>query len=429
MLREAGSSAGSCKGTVELLQSDGKKLAVNVTLHGLGSEASGNIVAVVTDLSELLRAAAIRDQLAQIVDSAADGIISEDLDGIITSWNKGAEFLYGYNAAEIIGKNADVLLPPEQKQEDKALVARIVEGEKVERYETMRFTKSGKAIDVLVTLSPITDKSGSIVGVSKIMHDISERKRLERMQDNFTSTVSHELRTPLTSISASMAMLSAGAVGQIDGRARGFIDIAFRNAERLGRLVNDILDIDKLQSGKVEFHPEVINLEDYLGHTVDAIRPLANAKGIALVADFADQRHEVAADADRLSQAITNILSNAIKFSPAGAEVLVRVGDKDAGVRVSVVDHGPGVPEDFRTRIFERFAQADDSTTRAQPGTGLGLSIAREIIQRLGGQISFDSVVGSGSTFYIDLPTYHAAKQGPLATSQLDQAHAQTVSR
>ena len=118
------------------------------------------------------------------------------------------------------------------------------------------------------------------------MHDISERKRLERMQDNFVSTVSHELRTPLTSISASMALLAAGAVGQIDGRAQGFIDIAFRNAERLGRLVNDILDIEKLQSGKVEFHLEVIKLEDHVGNTVDAIRPLANKKGIALVADF-----------------------------------------------------------------------------------------------------------------------------------------------
>ena len=429
LLREAGSSAGSCKGTIELLQSDGKKLAANITLHGLGSEASGNMVAVVTDLSEVKRATAARDQLAHIVDSAMDAIIGEDLDGIVTSWNKGAEILYGYTAAEIIGKNIVVLLPPERKQEDKALVAKIVSGGAVERYETVRITKSGKTIDVLVSLSPIADESGAISGVSKIVHDISERKRLERTQDNFVSTVSHELRTPLTSISASMALLTGGAVGQINGRAQGFIDIAYRNAERLGRLVNDILDAEKLQSGKVEFHLEVIKLEDHVGNAVDAIRPLANEKGIALVADFGAQPHQVAADPDRLSQAVTNILSNAIKFSPAGAEVVVRIDENDDSVRISVIDHGPGIPEEFRKRLFERFAQADDSSTRSQTGTGLGLNIAREIIERLGGHISFESVVGSGTTFHIDLPTYHAAKQNPLATSRLDQAHAQTMSR
>jgi PAS domain S-box-containing protein len=428
LMREASTSAGACKCPMDLLQSDGKKLAVNLTLHGLDHEGSAHIVAVVTDLSEIKRAAAARDQLAHIVDSAIDAIVGKDLDGNITSWNNGAEQLYGYTAAEAVGRNTEFLAAPERKHEAQTFIANILRGETVDRYETVRITKAGKRLDVLAMLSPITDESGTIVGVSSMTHDITERKRLERMQDNFVSTVSHELRTPLTSISASMALLAGGVVGQVDGRSQGFIDIALRNAERLSRLVNDILDIEKLQAGKLEFHPVVLELEDHIGNAVDTIRPLASKQDIALVVDFGAQPHQVAADPDRLIQAITNILSNAIKFSPEGAEVLVRTEDRDHSVRVSIIDHGCGIPDDFRKRVFERFAQADDSSTRKQPGTGLGLNIAREIIERLGGKISFDSVVGSGTTFHIDLPTYHAPKQGPLATPRLDAGHAQTMS-
>jgi PAS domain S-box-containing protein len=411
LLREVNGKASD--GTLRLLRSDGTKVSAHMTLRSSGDEHHSTIVAVATDLSEIMRAAADRDQLARIVESAIEAIIAVDLNLNITSWNKGAKLLYGYTADEVIGRGIDVIVPAGRMQELRELTDNVFAGGVVEQHETAYLTKTGAPRDVLVTLSPVLDGDATIAGVSAIMHDISERKRLERLQDAFVSTVSHELRTPLTSISASLALLAAEKIGKTTVRTRNFINIASRNAERLNRLVNDILDVEKIQSGRMEFDLVVVAIEPVLRNAIDAIRPLANARGITVVEDCADPSLEVTADTDRLSQAITNILSNAIKFSPLGDEITVRLEDMGGGLRIAVIDRGPGIPEEFRDRVFERFAQADSSSTRFNPGTGLGLNISREIIERLGGRISFESVVGKGTTFYIDLPKAGPAMREP----------------
>lgn len=186
--------------TIDLAKPDGSRLPTRITMRSAKSDGRSTIVAVASDLSDIIRAAAARDQLARLVDSAMDAIVGADLNLTITSWNKGAEVLYGYSAAEVVGKSVNMLAPPERKDEAKMLMANIVAGGTVERYETERVSKSGERLDVLVTYSPILDDDGRVVGVSGIKRDITEQKRLERLQNNFVSNVSHELRTPLTSI-------------------------------------------------------------------------------------------------------------------------------------------------------------------------------------------------------------------------------------
>ncbi|WP_448207143.1 GAF domain-containing sensor histidine kinase [Azospirillum sp. sgz302134] len=234
--------------------------------------------------------------------------------------------------------------------------------------------------------------------------DITQRKRMERMKDEFLSTVSHELRTPLTSIAGALGLLGAGAGGALDDKARHLIAIAHKNAERLIRLINDLLDIGKMDAGKVEFRMQRLALGPFLRQAVEQHRPYAARFGVSLdlppVPDLA-----VMADPDRLLQAVGNLLSNAIKFSPQGQTVAVAAALRDDGfARITVTDRGEGIPEAFRGRIFERFAQADGSARRRHEGSGLGLSITRSIVERHGGRVGFTTESGRGTTFHIDLP-------------------------
>lgn len=203
-------------------------------------------------------------------------------------------------------------------------------------------------------------------------------------------------------------------MGEFESRAANLIEIAYHNTKRLSRLVDDILDAEKLRSGRMVFDCKVIDLGTEVLTSIRAIQPLAAAQHIRLETELAQTAVKVDADPERLDQAITNLLSNAIKFSPEGDRVLVRIRAWGSTARLSISDHGPGIPDDFRKRLFERFAQAEGSSRKARPGTGLGLHITREIVRHMGGKISFESVVGQGSTFHIDLPI-HRGPHSPTA--------------
>jgi signal transduction histidine kinase len=227
----------------------------------------------------------------------------------------------------------------------------------------------------------------------------------QRLKNEFISTVSHELRTPLTSIRGSLGLLTGGVAGPLPGPVAEMVDIAHKNSERLIRLINDILDLDKVEAGKLDLYLEVADLAPLLHHAAQAHQGYAGEYGVrveVVLDDAPGARARV--DADRLAQVLANLLSNAIKFSPRGQAVTLRLV-RDAGrLRVSVEDRGPGVPEDFRARIFQKFAQADGSDTRRRGGTGLGLSIARALTERMGGALDFTSAPGGGTTFWFDLP-------------------------
>jgi len=245
-------------------------------------------------------------------------------------------------------------------------------------------------------------------GLLRALRYATERKRLDRLKDEFVSTVSHELRTPLTSITGSLGLLIGKAVGVLSEPAARLLEIAHNNSQRLVRLVNDILDIEKLESGHAVFDFRKIEVRALVEQTVESMRGYAGAHGVKVRVEAAVAVDAVRADTDRLAQVVTNLLSNAIKFSPPDGEVVIAVEKEVKGdvVRITVRDHGPGISADFRPRIFERFAQADATNARRKGGTGLGLSIAKQIIDRLGGDIGFADAPGGGTIFYVELPIW-----------------------
>jgi signal transduction histidine kinase len=253
-------------------------------------------------------------------------------------------------------------------------------------------------------------------GLLRALRYAAERKRLERLKDEFVSTVSHELRTPLTSISGSLGLLMGNAAGNLPKPMARLLAIAHTNSQRLVRLVNDILDIEKMQAGRVVFNFSRVEVRTLVAQAIEANRGYAEGYGVRV--RFADSRTaaDVRADPDRLLQVITNLLSNAIKFSPADREVVVAVENGADIVRLTVRDHGPGIPVDFRPLIFEKFAQADAGDARQKGGTGLGLSIVKQIVDRLSGEVGFADAPGGGTIFHVQLPCWdhvaidHAAK-------------------
>ena len=245
-------------------------------------------------------------------------------------------------------------------------------------------------------------------GLLRALRYAGERKRLERLKDEFVSTVSHELRTPLTSIAGSLGLLMGNDAGSLSKSAARLLEIAYTNSKRLVRLVNDILDIEKLESGRVVFDLKKIQLRPLIEQTVEAISGYAEGHRVKVRIEAAAAMDDVRADTDRLAQVLTNLLSNAIKFSPPDGEVVIAV-EKEIevnAVRITVRDHGPGIPADFKSRIFKRFAQADATDARRKGGTGLGLSIAKQIIDRLGGEVGFADAPGGGTVFHVELPIW-----------------------
>ena len=257
----------------------------------------------------------------------------------------------------------------------------------------------------------IRDVRGRPYRVAGVAIDVTERVAMERLRNEFISIVSHELRTPLTSLRASLGLIDGGIVGEVPEEMRSLVRIAKEGSERLVRLLNDLLDIEKIESGRFEYRMEPVDLVALTAHVIDSTRALGNQRGIEILATYDVDEAPVIADGDRLTQVITNLLSNATKFSSEGAPVEVSVKRNGQAYRVAVLDYGVGIPPEFREKVFQKFAQADSSSTRAHGGTGLGLSIARSIVERHGGTIDFDSEPGRGTVFFFDIPTAEAAAQ------------------
>lgn len=341
----------------------------------------------------------------QITRAVGQGITVVDEDLRFRYVNPAYCRIMGYSAEELIGRSPIDLAHPEQHEQIRSIHLRILAGDTV-TYEGVRFHASGRRVDTLITLTPRW-KDGRITGAIGLTADITERKAMERMKSEFVSTVSHELRTPLTSIRGSLGLLAGGVAGELTPKARAMVEIALKNSERLVRLINDILDIEKIESGLMVFDRKPQPLMPILVGAVEATTAYAAEYGvrIQLMPSIAGAVADV--DADRLTQVITNLLSNAIKYSPRGEEVVVSLQRQADRVRLSVADRGPGIPEAFRARIFQKFAQADSSNTRKRGGTGLGLSIVRAIVERLDGTVDFTSNAAAGTIFTVELPAWH----------------------
>lgn len=332
--------------------------------------------------------------LAAILDNAPDAMITTDAVGKIESINLAAERFFGYSPPEIIGQSIARLLP---EHLDQYLATTRAIGPQ----ELTARRRDGSQVMVELGVSLVSLGQRNItVG---IFHDVSERHRVATMKNEFISVVSHELRTPLTSIRGALGLLNSGAFGSLPAPAAELTRVANDNAIRLTLLLNDILDMEQLEYGTAVIATTRQALRPLVEQAVAANQGYAAQHGVHLVlqADTHGDLQITVAD-HRFIQILSNLISNAVKFSPLGETVHVQIEHRAANARIAVIDHGPGVPLDFHDRIFQKFAQADASNVRNNVGTGLGLSIARGLTERMGGTIGFDSVPGQGATFYVE---------------------------
>jgi len=357
-------------------------------------------------VSEALRAS--ESQLRQITDTVPALIAYVDLEQRFRFHNRAYEEAFGLTHEQINGKTMLEVMGGEFYERVRARVEEVLSGYPVV-YERTQKTARGDHRDYVVNYFPRYgdgDEEGQVIGFYSLGTDITELKRIDRMKSEFVSTVSHELRTPLTSIRGSLGLISGGVAGQLPEAVKSLVGIAKNNCERLIRLINDILDIEKIESGKMRLDLQVAELKPLMVQVLAANEGFGAGENVSLRLHCPDDPLRVNIDSDRLVQVVTNLLSNAMKFSPKGGVVDVHVLCKGLGVRVEVSDHGPGIPEEFRNRIFQKFSQADSSDTRQKGGTGLGLNISRAIIERLGGIIGFDTEPGRGTTFFFELPEW-----------------------
>ena len=342
-----------------------------------------------------------------VLENMIDGLITINDKGLIQSFNSAAVKLFGYQVNEVMGQNIKMLMPePYQSEHDGYLENYGQTGKKkiigIGR-EVEGLRKDGTTFPLELAVSEMI-VSGETV-FTGVVRDITERKQMDKMKNEFISTVSHELRTPLTSIRGSLGLLSSGTVGELPESAKEMLKIASNNTERLLLLINDILDIQKIESGKMSFKFESVDLNSFIEEAIVAHAEYGKQHGVTYVYSNKLENVRIFADRDRLMQVMGNLLSNAAKFSHHGdkVEISVAVHNSDR-LRISVTDYGSGIPDEFQPKLFERFTQSDSSDSRAKGGTGLGLSITKVIIEKHGGLIGFVSKEGIGSTFYVELP-------------------------
>lgn len=379
---------------------------LGVLMIGLVAGAGVTLLIVLRYLGARHRALSASESEAAgrraVFDAAIDAIVVLDRGGRIESINPAAERIFGLSAAEAPGADASTLL-------DAVGERRFFEALETDAWSIgagVRRNATGRRADgatfplEIALVETHVDARPRIVA---FLRDVSQQRQVERLKDEFVSTVSHELRTPLTSIAGSLGLVSAGAAGSLPDKAQRLIGIAQANSQRLVRLINDILDLAKIERGEMPFNMQPLTLLNVARRAADAVQGYAEELGVAVELPE-ETGATIRGDVDRLTQVITNLLSNAVKFSARGGTVSVGFGQEAGRARISVRDHGPGVPEAFRDRLFGRFAQADGSQTRGTAGTGLGLFIAREIAERHGGRLWYQSPPDGGALFHLDLP-------------------------
>ncbi|MEH6825954.1 MAG: PAS domain S-box protein [Motiliproteus sp.] len=345
-----------------------------------------------------------------IIDTVVDGIITIDASANILTVNLAAVRLFGYRAQDMVGKNVKMLMPePFQGAHDGYLRNYLNTGDKkiigIGR-EVLGLRQDGGTFPMELSVGEMAVKGQRMF--TGIVRDITERKRMEQMKNEFVSTVSHELRTPLTSIKGALGLIRSGVTGALPEKLRGMLDIAYNNSDRLVRLINDILDIEKIEAGKMDFHMTPLDLVPLIEESLEVNQLYAKEHGVSYRFDSALATAQLQADHDRLMQVLTNLLSNAAKFSPEGGCVVIGLAQVDNRFRIEVHDQGSGIPAAFRDKVFAKFSQADGSDSRLKGGTGLGLNISQAIVKRLGGQIGFDTEEDVGTTFYVELPCSNA---------------------
>jgi len=410
---------------------DGTLVPISLTVSPI-RDGRGRIVGaskIARDVSIQSTLERERSRLGAIVDSSDDAIISKDLSGVIQTWNRAAERMFGYTASEAIGQSITLVIPDDRLVEEGEVLRRIRGGKRIDHFETVRRRKDGTTIPISLTVSPIYDRAGRIVGASKIARDLTalrtyattleetvrrEREARERetaalrtaeealrLKDEFLATLSHELRTPLTAIVGWLQILE---LNRDQGRLERGLDAIQRNTNLLTRLIGDLVDVSRIVTGTLTLQVQPTDVARVVEAAVDSVRQEVQIKQLQVTTTVAADLEPIAADPDRLQQVMRNLLSNAVKFTPPGGRISITAQRQGSMIELGVADTGTGIRPEFLPHVFDRFSQQDGGKTRQHGGMGLGLAIVRHLVEMHAGTVGVSSVEGKGTTFTVRLP-------------------------
>lgn len=387
------------------------------------------MIGICSDVTARKQEETAHSRLAALVEFSDDAIIGKTLKGIVTTWNAAAERTFGYIADEIVGQSITILIPPDRVNEEQEILARISQGETIQTYETVRMKKDGTLLNVALTISPIKDSNGAVVGASKIARDVTRRKQIEAererllqelhhanaAKDHFIAVLSHELRTPLNPVLMTVTDLERDE--SVPPAVREQLTVVRRNVELEARLIDDLLDSTRIASGKLQLQRTIVDATELICRATSIVEGEARAKGVRLETETCPHPCPVDADPARLQQVIWNVVKNAVKFTPQGGWVHLRCDLSVSGrVRMVVEDNGIGIAAEDLERIFDAFDQGDPHTTHRFGGLGLGLSISKALVTMHGGMLTAHSEGrGCGAAFVIDLPL--AVQPAPTAAA------------
>jgi PAS domain S-box-containing protein len=375
-----------------------------ITTHGTVNFENGRavrFVGTVLDINEMKLAEEKSAKLAAIIESSDDAIISKTLESVITSWNASAERMFGYTAEEMIGESIYKLIPSDRHQEEPEILARLSSGDRMEHFETKRLTKYGHLIDVSITVSPVKDKAGRIIGLSKIARDITEKKMDETRKNDFIGMVSHELKTPLTSLNALLQVANLKLINSPDTFLASAMEKSNVQVKRMTTMINGFLNVSRLESGKILIEKHSFDMEELISEVIDEISITVSSHEITFKPC---QPVIVNADHDKISSVISNLVSNAVKYSPKGKKVEVTCELTQETVVVSIKDQGMGIKAHDIAKIFDRYYRVESAHTQHISGFGIGLYLSAEIVRQHHGEIWLESESGVGSVFHFSLP-------------------------
>jgi PAS domain S-box-containing protein len=385
-----------------------------------------HLIGIVEDITGRKQAEEAQARLVAVIASSDDSIISMTLEGVVTSWNRGAERIFGHSAGEMIGRTTNVLIPSDRHDEEPIILARIRNGERIEHFETVRRRKDGTVLDVSIAVSPIEDMRGKIIGASKITRDMTQSKRTEaylremdRRKDEFLAMLAHELRNPLAPIR--QAALIARAEGATDAQRSWSNDVISRQVHHMSLLLDDLLDVSRITRGTLQLRPETTMLRDVADAAIETARPIIDAKKHVLSIEMPETPVQIVADRLRLAQILSNLLTNAAKYTDPGGEIRLRLECTPRNVILAVKDSGIGIPAAAISDVFEMFSQVKSTRDRSEGGLGIGLALSKGLVELHGGRIEARSAGdGQGSEFTVTLPR---REPQPAAAPDLTPAH------
>jgi PAS domain S-box-containing protein len=393
------------------LTKDGRRIEVSLTISPI-RDANGVIVGAsksARDVSREIEAERNNAVLAAVVQSSDDAIVSKDLNSIVISWNPAAERMFGWTAEEMIGRSILTIIPPELRHEEETIVANIRAGRRMEHFETVRVAKDGRRLHVSITVSPVRDATGRIVGASKIARDVTEQREAQRRKDEFLAILAHELRNPLAPVRYAIAMLArAGISPEQRERSQAILE---RQTEHMARLLDDLLDVSRIAAGKVELKKATVELRPIALNALDAVRGLMQERGHELAVHLSEEPMWLDADPVRIAQILVNLLTNAAKYTDPGGRIELATAREGDEAVIRVKDNGTGFDPRMKSRLFTLFAQLEPVLDRAAGGLGIGLALVREFVDRHGGRVEAHSEGrGKGAEFVVRLPCVAAPR-------------------